>query len=112
MPDPVIEPTTEPTTEPAGEVSGSGEYYDVSPEQALSGLDRLDREVAYAIKAGRHYPVAIATYRIADVSRLQDPDGSIDLDRESLIGVVVGCHICEQPYNPRMIHNACKGPAR
>lgn len=53
-----------------------------------------------------HVWIAAAIYRLSP-DRLRDSE--LNLDRENLATVEVGCWVCEQPYEDRLSYRKCPG---
>lgn len=62
-------------------------------------------------REGEHVWVAMAVFRM-DGKGLAEAalrDGQPVLDRENLATIEVGCYICEQQFEPRLVHRRCPG---
>lgn len=63
-------------------------------------------------RPGEHVWAAMAQYRVrVETLRAKGTDGGapLHLDKENLIGVVIGCYVCEQPYSDRLGYRPCPG---
>lgn len=101
------------TTAPDEATVATVELGPIGPGEAEEATARHQVDIEYAQKAGDHYWVAVASYAIADPTTLADPAGNVNLDREHLLGLALGCYICEAPYDPRLLRRRCKGtPSR
>lgn len=81
----------------------------VPQERIAAAIRRHDAAYDYAIKAGEHYWIVVLTHAVSRdaLERLPEPP---TLDTESLIGnPMVGCYICEQSYEPRLLRRRCPG---
>jgi len=61
---------------------------------------------------GEHVWLALAQFRVeAATLRAEKPGAGapLNLDRENLVGVVIGCYVCEQPYSNRLGYRRCPG---
>lgn len=95
------------------------EEYKVTPlghKQEVQGDrltgERLNKEIDYCLKAKKHLWSSIVQYIHSEenVKAAHTPGGdSLIMDRDNLLGVHVGCYICEEPYNPQVFSRACKG---
>jgi hypothetical protein len=58
---------------------------------------------------GEHVWVAVAAFRVP-ASTLRGRDGTqVDLDRENLATIAVGCFHCESPWSERLSYRKCRG---
>lgn len=85
----------------------------VPPERVKAASEQAERELAYATKAQTHLWNVIASYRINDATARTIATGrgasTPVLDTENLMHIVVGCLICEQPLDSRLINRRCPG---
>jgi hypothetical protein len=91
-------------------VRSLGTKQEVKGERLTS--DRLRQEIEYHTKAKTHLWSSIAQYihNEDNVKSAHTPGGdSLIMDRDNLIGVHIGCYICEEPYSPQVMNRACKG---
>lgn len=61
---------------------------------------------------GEHVWTAMAQYRVdAEALRVSKSGAGapFHLDKENLIGIVIGCYVCEQPYSNRLSYRRCPG---
>ena len=73
--------------------------------------EKMDKEIEYAVKAGEHLWTAIVTY-LSSKQALRDNyenNQPLNMDSENLLQVHVGCFICEEPFEPKMLDRRCKG---
>lgn len=85
----------------------------VSPERVVKASQRVDREMAYAEKAGTHVWMAMASYFLSDdVARTMATgrgQATPTLDTENLALVVAGCFRCEEPLRAGLVGRRCPG---
>ena len=58
---------------------------------------------------GEHVWTAVACFRVSPESLRGTAADRIDLDRENLATVVVGCYVCEEPWSVRLSYRRCSG---
>lgn len=80
----------------------------------LAAIDKkFEREYEYAIKSNTHFWQAIVNHRISDetAKAIVTGDNSVqpNFDLESMMGLVFGCLICEEPLDRKLIGKRCKG---
>ena len=98
--------------EPGGGFGGTGVYAEATPERQASAFARHDADLAAAERAGRHYWQAIAQFAMTDDdvrTAVGQQSGMPILDTENLLGIMVGCYICEQQATPELIGSRCPG---
>lgn len=81
--------------------------------------ERYDREVGYALKSQSHLWGVMSLYQLdeAEVLRMVAADKAGELrrsavpesDPDRLLSVTVGCFICEQPLDARLLSRRCPG---
>jgi hypothetical protein len=66
----------------------------------------------YDPRAGEHYWIVTAGYRINPATA--GKDGPLHLDRENLVHLsgTAGCYYCERAYEPRLLLRRCPGDPR
>lgn len=88
----------------------------VSDERMKGSRARFERAISYAIKAREHLWIAVASYMLADATAkglaTGEPGLSPSLDVENLAGVEVGCYVCEQALDRRLVGRRCPGEPR
>lgn len=97
--------------EPSG-FGGTGVYVEATPTRQRSAHERHDVELAAAVRAGRHYWQAIAQFAMTDDdvrTVVGARAGAPVLDTENLLGIMVGCYVCEQQATPALIGSRCPG---
>jgi len=87
------------------------------PYDRIEGAEeRFEQKLSYATKAEEHLWVAIASYTLADSTvegiATDKPGLTPSLDLENLAGVQVGCYVCEQALDRRLIGRRCPGERR
>jgi len=88
----------------------------VSPER-LEGADRrFEAKISYATKAQEHLWIAIASYALSEATvkgiATNEPGLTPSLDLENLAGVQIGCYVCEQALDRRLVGRRCPGEPR
>ena len=58
---------------------------------------------------GEHLWVAVAAFRVSAQSLRGRVTDTINLDRENLAVIDVGCYVCEQPWSERLSYRRCPG---
>lgn len=76
-----------------------------------AAMERQAPAVAYAIKSEQHLLVAVASY-VLPAEAASNPQEHVHLDPEHLLGVMLGCYVCGQPYTALMAKRRCPGPGR
>jgi len=85
----------------------------VSDDRIKGADERFDRSVSYAVKAQEHLWVAIASYALSDATVKGIATGEpASLDVENLAGVQIGCYVCEQALDRRLVGRRCPGEPR
>jgi hypothetical protein len=66
-------------------------------------------------RPGEHVWTALAVYRVQPEVLRAAAGGqlsSLNLDRENLATIEVGCYRCEEPYSTRLSYRKCPGEPR
>jgi hypothetical protein len=65
-------------------------------------------------RPGEHVWIAAAVFRMdgKGLTETVRAGGQPVLDRENLATIEVGCYICEQAFEPRLVHRRCPGAPR
>lgn len=72
--------------------------------------DQLKEKYDFAIKSHTHLWQAIAMYSISDNALKNLNKEALHLDVENMMGLpMIGCFVCEQPFNSKMIYGRCPG---
>lgn len=66
------------------------------------------RQDLLAPERGEHAWIAAAVYRLTPET-LRAGTEQLNLDRENLATIEVGCWVCEQPYSDRLSYRKCSG---
>ena len=74
--------------------------------------DALDKEYNYAIKSGEHLWTALVSYKMDKKSLREMRDSPLLFDSENLLSMHLGCFICEQVYEPKLLDRRCPGEPR
>lgn len=62
-----------------------------------------------AAPRGEHVWVAVAAFRVTTAALRGRVGDRINLDRENLASVDVGCYVCEQPWSEPVSRRRCPG---
>lgn len=90
-------------------IIGLGIQQEATPHQQLTKADLFTAELNYARKSHTHLFVATAAYVLSEET-LRDMETSPPLfDLENLRQVLIGCFVCEEPYDKRMLKRKCSG---
>lgn len=88
----------------------------VSADRLEGADERFEKSITYATKAHEHLWVAIASYVLADATikgiATGEPGLTPSLDIENLAGVQIGCFICEQALDRKLVGRRCPGEPR
>jgi hypothetical protein len=98
--------------EPGGGFGGTGVYAEATPTRQASAFARHDADLAAAQRAGRHYWQAIAQFALSETdvrAVVGQAAATPTLDTENLLGIMVGCYVCEQVATPALIGSRCPG---
>lgn len=82
--------------------------------QRVDGLtpEAFEKALAYHTKSQTHMWTSLVQYLHSEEAikaAFGDNPELLHMDRENLIGHHIGCYICEEPANKRIITRACKG---
>jgi len=88
--------------------SGLGDEQFLDRGMLVAREDKMDRAIEYAIKSQSHLWTATACHQLTE-KRLAGPLEGLQLDGESLLMVVIGCYICEEPFKRRLLLRRCPG---
>lgn len=58
---------------------------------------------------GEHVWTAMAVYRMSAETLRDASGGQLNLDRENLATIEIGCFVCEQAYEERLGYRKCPG---
>lgn len=59
-----------------------------------------------------HVWIAAAVFRVTPESLREQGPRAVNMDRENLATIEVGCFVCEQPYSDRLSYRRCPGDPR
>lgn len=90
-------------------VADTGILQNIDEERQLTKLDLFCGEVVYAIKSHTHLWTATALYMLSEETMRTLSEEAPNLDMENLRQVGVGCFVCQEPYDPRLLKRKCKG---
>lgn len=72
--------------------------------------DRLDSEIEYAVKSKTHLWHSISVHKMSVTALEQMATEPLILDSENLLTLpMLGCYVCETPYERRLLHRKCPG---
>jgi hypothetical protein len=63
----------------------------------------------YATKSKTHMWNVITQHSISVETLKNMSTEPPSLDAETLLDITIGCYICEEAYDPRLLHRACPG---
>lgn len=83
----------------------------IKQEAPPPNAEKLEKELQYHIKAGKHLWNTIAMYLSTEenVRAAYAGEAPLIMDKENLMTLHVGCFICEEPYRKEMLNKRCKG---
>lgn len=85
----------------------------IEGEQLKKVDEKYEREYDYAVKSQTHLWVATTVYMLSDEAVSTMGEGPVLLDIENLLMVpLIGCFVCEEPFDSKLIHRRCKGEPR
>lgn len=83
--------------------------YKVDPDRARAATAQLHADFETARKSRMHLWLAVASFRVSDLTVEHLADQVTLLDSENLVTVMLGCYVCEQSYTPQLRHRRCPG---
>ena len=70
---------------------------------------RVGREELLTPDRDEHVWVAMAVFRVSAESLRGKTTDQVNLDRENLATIEIGCYVCEQPWAERLSYRRCPG---
>jgi hypothetical protein len=89
--------------------TGTGIHQHVSAERIKSKTERFDEAVRVAGISGDHVWVALVSHHVHNPEEFVK---SAHLDSESVVSVGLGCYVCEELFQPRLLRRRCPGQPR
>lgn len=89
-----------------------GMKQDVPSDRVEKAMVKFLKDLDYAEKSQTHLWTAIAHYSLSDEAAkriVNDPSEQVILDTENLGGVNIGCFVCEEPLDARLVGKRCQG---
>lgn len=94
-----------------GWLEGTGVHLEATADRQLSAQTRLRARYTESIRTHTHLWNVVVQHFISDeaLRGIEHGDAPL-LDLETLAGVpAIGCYICEQLYEPRLLRSRCRG---
>lgn len=91
-------------------ITPTGQVHQVTADRHERARAKFDEALRVATLGGDHLWTALATFLVDPVAAAQGGGGF--LDTENLGGVYLGCYVCEQPFDQRLLTRRCPGEPR
>ena len=92
------------------DIFGTGITQEATPGIQRIAKERMTRLHSFAVKSHTHMWTVIAQHSVSDDMLIAMDHGVAPvMDLDTLLGVYVGCYVCEEPYSPALRKRQCAG---